>query len=688
MTTMSTEQSLNPELIEQTKQQIRSLVNEIAQLSKSDIAPGEYYPEFLTKTVSALAAIGGVVWTLEDQGRLALQYQISLQKTNLRESEEAQIQHGRLLQKVITTGEPVLVPPHSGTGDAAAVDDQAANPTDFLLVIGPIKTDLEVVGIVEIFQRPEAGVNTQKGYLRFLMQMCDLAADFIKGHQLRHFSDRQVMWTQLEDFTRTAHASLDPRLTAYTIANEGRRLIECDRVSVAIRRGNKFKIEAVSGQDTFDKRSNTVQLLGRLATKVVEADEPIWYTGDTSNMAPQIEEALHEYVDESHSKTVAVLPLGRPAPPEEEQDPEKPELPELPVGALIIERIEDARIPDTMKQRVDVVAKHSSLALANSLEHQDLFLMPLWRGLGKMKWIVRGRTLPKTISITVAVIVLILMLIVMPWDFEIQADGKLEPVNQSDIFARVNGKVRRIEVRHDDKVTKGQTLAVMQNTEITMQIRELEGNLEATRDTIRAKEWLQQKDRGNLQERNQLTGEILALYEKLNSLQSQLDLAKEKQAELTIVSPRTGVVLTWDLEKLLDGRPVERGQILMEVADTEGPWQIELTVPEDRMGYIVGRQKEIDKQDLKVTFILASEPGKEYVGKIKEINYNAEVRGEEGNTVLVKVDIEGSVDKSQFPDLRPGTEVKAKIDCGRRSVGFVLFHDLWAFIESRILFRF
>ena len=94
---MSSEQSLNPELIEQTKQQIRSLVNEIAQLSRSDIAPQEFYAEFLTRVVEALAAIGGVVWTLEEEGRLAPQYQINLQQTGLRENEEGQRQHGRLL---------------------------------------------------------------------------------------------------------------------------------------------------------------------------------------------------------------------------------------------------------------------------------------------------------------------------------------------------------------------------------------------------------------------------------------------------------------------------------------------------------------------------------------------------------------------------------------------------------------
>ena len=299
---MSIEQHRSTREIEQTKQQIRSLVGEIAQLSKTDVAPEEFYGQFLPRVVSALAAVGGAVWTLNPEGQLALQYQINIQETRLRDSEEHQAQHSRLLYKVLSDGEGMLVPPHSGPGDdrrRSATTAPAANPTDFLLVFGLLKTDLETIGLVEIFQRSEAGPSTQKGYLRFLMQMCELAGDFLKSHQLRHFSDRQTLWTQLEDFTRTVHASLDPRATAYTIANEGRRLIECDRVSVAIRKGKKCKIEAISGQDLFDKRSNTVRLLGKLATAVVASGEAVWYTGDTRDLPPQVEDAVQEYVDEA-----------------------------------------------------------------------------------------------------------------------------------------------------------------------------------------------------------------------------------------------------------------------------------------------------------------------------------------------------------------------------------------------------
>ncbi len=246
-----------------------------------------------------------------------LQYQINLQETRIREKEADQAQHARLLYKAMASSEGMLVPPHSGPGqldprEPLDEDTPAANPTAFLLVLGPLKTDLEPVGVVEIFQRSDSAPNTQQGYLRFLVQMCGLAADFLKSHQLRHFSHRQTLWTQLEDFTRVVHASLDPRETAYTIANEGRRLIECDRVSVAIRKGKKCVIEAISGQDLFDKRSNIVRLLGKLATAVVASGDTVWYTGDTRDLPPQVEDAVQEYVDEAHSKTVAVMPLERP----------------------------------------------------------------------------------------------------------------------------------------------------------------------------------------------------------------------------------------------------------------------------------------------------------------------------------------------------------------------------------------
>ena len=771
---MSTDQSLDPSLIEQTKQQIRTLVNEIAQLAKSDLSPEEFHGEFLPRVVSALAAIGGAIWTVEDQGRLTLQYQINLQETKLRDSEEDQIRHGRLLQKVLTSGEEMLVPPRSGAGD----DAEAGNPTDFLLVLGALKTELEVVGVIEVFQRPDAGPTTQKGYLRFLKQMCDLAGDFFKSRQLRHFGDRQILWTQLEEFTRGIHVNLDPRDTAYTIANEGRRLIECDRVSVAIRKGKKCRIEAVSGQDLFDKRSNTVRLLGKLATAVVASGETVWYTGDTSNMAPQVEDAVQEYVDESHSKMVAVMPLSRPQPElEEEDDPDKRDPPRPPFAALIVEQIEDSRVPQRTVQRVEVVARHSCTALANALEYNSLFLMPLWRTLGKTRWVVKARTLPKTIMVAAAVLIVLAFLAFFPWPFKAQCDGTVEPVLRRDVFAKIDGDVAGVFVEHGDWVVCEATrkrieeavaglfvdergaavesrridedflgrlsqalsestsgtgipdaaveravavvrenaidpateaprqitlerflaelmfrnrLVLLESVDLNMELKGIMGDLAEVDEQIASLNRLLTGPQGTDQiRRQQLQSQYPELKERRAGLSQQLDLCGEKQRQLEITAPIDGQLVTWDPEDLLMGRPVQRGQMLMRVNNPAGQWQLELLMPEKRMGHVKRKRANIKSQDpgddLKVEFVLATDPDTTIKGKVTEIHYQAEVRGDEGNTVLIKVAI---VKEELPPAIRPGSGISAKVVCDDMAVGYVFLCDAIAYFQKNIAFRF
>lgn len=684
---MSTEQSLDPQLIEQTKQQIRSLVNEIAQLAKSEVAPPEFYGEFLPRVVSALAAVGGVVWTLEPEGRLSIGYQINLQETQLRERQEDQVRHGRLIQKVLASGEGMLVPPHSGAGEG----DEAANTTDFLLVFGAIKTDLETVGVVEIFQRPDTGPSTQKGYLRFLLQMCELAGDYFKSRQLRNFSDRQVLWSQLEEFTRMVHASLDPRETAYTVANEGRRLIECDRVSVAIRRGKKCYVEAISGQDLFDKRSNTVKLLNRLSTAVVASDENMWYLGDTSNMAPQVEEAVQEYVDESHTKMLAVLPLRRPRREEEQEDEDRREPAEPPIGALIVEQIEDVRVAEKLRQRVDVVSRHSATALTNALEHNSLFLMPVWRTIGKARWLVKARTLPKTLLATAAIVVALVALFTVPYDFKLNCKGTLEPEFRREVFAEVDGTVEEVLVKQNEMVKQGQLLVRMRNTDLEKELIRVKGEIAVTGQQVMNRERSISENRGLREEElNQLRTERVELRAKLANLEFQRRLCEQKMKYLEIYSPIDGQVVTWDLNNLLKNRPVQRGQVLMRVADLNGPWRLELHMPENRMGHIVqwrNRLKQEDPaKDLKVEYILAIDPSTTREGTVQDIHGSADVRGEEGNIVLIKVNIDTDKLRSEVTAIRPGASVTGKVDCGRCAIGYVWFHDAIDYVQSRIIF--
>lgn len=692
-TSGSTPGSVDPESLAATKNEIRTLVAEIADLAKSDVAPQDFYNGMLTRVVSALAGVGGAVWAIGEDGQLELQFQMGLHKTELATSQENQQQHGHLLLQAMASDEGMLVAPHSGGNEG-----EGGNPTEFLLVLGALATDSQRHGIVEVFQRPGTSSATQRGYLRFLLQICELASGYLKSRELRQFADRESLWSQLEQFSRAAHGSLDPRETAYILANEGRRLIDCDRVSVAVRKGRHGRIEAVSGQDTFERRATSVVQLGELATLAMTTGDEIWYTGDTSDMAPQVEEAIHAYADESHTKAMGILPLWRPeneAENEDESDIPRSE----PIGALIIEQINHSHVSDGLRQRVEMVRDHGGVALANSMQYDGLFLMPLWRAIGSNKWMVEAKTLPKTITITAAVLIFLLALFIVPADFDLAADGKLQPEQQRDVFVHESGIVRTVHVEHGAIVKAGTPLVDLENSELDVQIREKQGQrASAIEESAAITRTLQKEGSLDIAEKNRLAGRRMELTEERNSLDAQLELLRKRQDNLTIKSPIDGQVVTWDVRGRLAKRPVERGQVLMTIANPNKSWELELLMPDGDMGHVMAEYERVQERIaggesketaiVPVSYILATDPSKSFQGKVIDIETSAEVHGESGNSVKIRVALDPQAELQPDPrERRPGATVTAKVYCGRSSLGYVWFHDLIDFVRTKILFR-
>ena len=681
----SAQSSVNSESIEQTKQQIRSLVSEISQLSKSDVGPEEYYAAFLQRIVSALAAVGGAIWLLAEGRRLQLAYQINLLQPLLDSSTEDSARHLRLLNYVIQSDEGNLIPPLSGTVDEKA----GGNPTRFLLVLSPMRSDGQVEGLVEIFQRPDSPPNTQRGYLKFLEQMTELAGEWLKTQKLRQFSDKTSLWAQADQFSRMIHESLDLRETAYTVANEGRRLIGCDRVSVAVKTGRKCHIEAISGQDTMENRSNIVTALSHLATKVVATGEPLWYQGSTEDLPPQIETAIERYVDESYAKSLAVLPLRRPKSADQAREASTGHVErdheghgEL-IGALIIEQIESDIPRNIVAPRIDLVYEHSARALANSMEHSRLFLMPVWRTLGRATWIVRARTLPKTLTVAALLLIAIGVLTFLPWDFYLKSKGALQPSVKQEVFVSQSGIVDAVHIEDQALVEEGQALVTLKNTDLEVQLEDILGQKLATTEQLGSvKDSLNRRELGlSEDERVRLAGQVKELTKKLESLNRQLTLLEEKKSQLVIRAPLGGqVMLSWDVEESLMNRTVEPGQVLMTIADPKAEWELDLYMKETRSGKVDIARQEI-KPDLKVKYVLASDPGNEHEGTVADVERITQMHDEE-HTVRIRV----KINQSDLKEPRPGTTVRGKILCGRRPIGYTWFHEAIEWVQANVLF--
>ena len=152
-------------------------------------------------------------------------------------------------------------------------------------------------------------------------------------------------------------------------------------------------------------------------TRVIATGESLYYDGSTEDMPPQLEEAIDEYVDESYSKMIIVLPLRKPlkldrfeaGSVEQEAAIEGGRTGEV-IGALVVEQIETDLPRDLIDPRIDLVYEHSARAVSNSLTHNNVFMMPVWRTIGNSSWLVRARTLPKTLLVTGIVLLVLLVL--------------------------------------------------------------------------------------------------------------------------------------------------------------------------------------------------------------------------------------------------------------------------------------
>ena len=618
---------------------------------------------------------------LDDQQQLRLRYQINLKQTGLADQPAAQMQHHRLLQRVLAKGESTLVGPQSGATESGD-DSDGANPTDFLLVLAPLTIDQNSVGLIEIFQRAATGPNTQQGYLRFLNQMGETGSRYLANHRIRSFAAQQEMWHQLEQFIRSIHQGLNSKQTIYTLANESRRLIGCDRVSVAIGTGRNCRVKSVSGLDSIERRADQVKQLNLLAAAVIKAGQPLWYNDQHATLPPQLESKLQRYVDQSHTKMLAIIPLMETSGDPAIDQPNKKKKKAKPIGALIVEQLSDSRISPITRQRVDVVVHHGQTALANANRYSSIFLMPLWQFLGKVCSIFNVEQRWKTAVVTLAIVGAGLFLAMFPYTFGLNANGRLVPESQFEVFAQTDGTMEEVFVSDtgDTVVEKQQVLGRMKNSDIELAISSIQGQIAETQSRIGANSQRRASGKLELNEKTELESLIESDKQTIVSLQRELSIRQEEQQLLNILSPSAGRVVNWNVKQNLTNRPVTRGQNLMTVVPPQSVWELELQMPERRLAHLF-RAINDDDEKLKVTFGLVSNPGTEYTGTLISVDRKLDVYNDDGNAALVRVAFENADIAEEL--LRTETRVTAKVHCGERSIGYVIFHELIETVQSK-----
>jgi multidrug efflux pump subunit AcrA (membrane-fusion protein) len=661
----------NAQATEPVLREIDVLVEELASLSKGSLAPPEFYGEFLRRILSGLAAAGGVLWVRDTAGGLRVGSQLHLAESSRMIAPAAIRWHEQCAARALEAGAGIALPPgHTPSGDAAD-----ANPTAWLLLFGPWDVDGHAAGVVEVFQRPGASPSLERGYLRFLEVAGELLADYERNSQLRELRRRSDQWGRMEEFSLRIHGHLDLLAAAYVAANETRRLLACDRVSVLVRRGSACQVVAISGVPTVNRRSTSVRLVERLTAAALKVGEALWHP--QAEHPPQIAEALDAYIDAGHARGLAILPLrvgDSPGPaPLAGHD-----------GALVIECFQ-APIEEPVRKTALSLGPHVALAIHNALEWERL---PLGRFLRRLRGggaLGPGRRLVAGGLIGLAAAALLAVLVGVPADFTVEARGELQPTERREIFAPSDGVVRELRIKHGARVAANQVLLVLRRPELDLEFKRVGGELQTARKQLAAveTEQLQNRREDEAQRRRvtELTAQQEELRELLASLEAQYAILLRQQAELEVRSPLAGEVLTWNAEQLLAARPVARGQALLTVANLAGPWTLELRIPDRRASPVLQAQRTSD-EPLQVSYTLATNPRRVRQGQLTRVGLRTEITETQDVVVLGTV----RIDPAEVPERVPGAGVVAKVHCGPRAIGYVWLHDLIDTLWSWLFF--
>lgn len=493
----------------------------------------------------------------------------------------------------------------------------------------------------------------------------------------------------LEDFAQKVNESLDLRQTAYDIANEGRARLDCDRLSLLLRRGNRWRLAAVSGAEHVHRHSPAAERLELLGKRVAATGQAFWFDAVTEDVPPQISEPLADYLDASPAIALAILPLT-PAPASTADDNAPAS---QPLGLLVAEQFREP-LSDSQRDTLRRMLGPSTLALRNASRVGHIPGHRFWFRLADRSWLARWA--PATLLAAALSVGVIAALLLIPADIRLRARGELVPANRRDVFAPRDGIVSAVLVESGQRVAAGQPLLEIRSTDLDLETQRVEGELDLARQRLAVTQserlQLRSGDAESRARERRLTAEEDQYQQQASAHQKRLEMLRQHREELIVRAPIAGQVLTWNTEQRLTGRPLRRGESLLTVADIEGDWQAELRVPSRQAGRLLAHHRPAVTADTSasadtlvtadansspgrsstpVAVALTTDPGTWIDGQL--VNWSSRVQVDESGESFLLVTV--SLELTDADDRVPGATAIASIPCGRGSLGQAWFYD-------------
>jgi multidrug resistance efflux pump len=500
----------------------------------------------------------------------------------------------------------------------------------------PIQGQGKIYGVValDLTSRPEAELLAVMRQLQWGSAWLELMVDRRETGDAGLAKERLQAVLDLMG-TVLAAPSAGGALTAFATALSTR--LHCERVSVGFVSRGRARVRAVSHAAHFGRQSNVVRAIGMAMDEAIDQQATVVYP-EPKGVPARIVRAHEELTAQHGSGAVCTIPLAEV---------------ERAVGALTLERPADRPFDGEAIALCEALA--AAVGPVLEMRRRDDRWLVTKAADSLRHWL--GRLIgPRHVGLkvaTAAVLAAIAFLVYAEGDYRVSARMVMEASTRRAAVAPFNGYLREAPVRAGDVIEKGRVLAVLDDREL---------RLERSRWASQQEQFSRQRDQA-LAARNAAGIGIAAA--QIQQAQAQMSLIDDQLRRTRVLAEFDGVVVTGDLSQSL-GSPVERGQVLFEVAPLEA-YRVVLQVDErDIADVTVGGHGHL---------LLSASPADPIPFTVAKITPVSTAR--DGRNYFR---VEARLDETSSARLRPGLEGVGKIEVGRRSLAWIWLRPVidWA----------
>ena len=673
--------------IEAARHRIQRLVDEIAALTKRDMRSEEFFQEYLNRVVQACDGKGGGVWLVGQrsaEGKNEFQLAAAVEfESSLFQSDEVQRTNLlKVLAEVVKTRQPMVFAPDPQVQAAMQASPPESNRTPYPFIHVPLLLKDQVLGVLQVWMQPYV---VPANYAEFATFLTSLATHVEQHLQSRRLGSLVVETQRLQHvlkFTSDLAGSLDPLEVARLSSNYGRDLIGCERCSVLLLEGDRWRVMSISGQEVVEKKSAMVKAMsafvGAHAAKelvflskkelIARAESPPSANGHASHddLSPAVrrtDEIDLAYFDLAHVVSAVIAPM---------LDGEK----QL-VGAYFAESTTEgffdsaagSKEPASTTRLTEWLATHTGKSLRAAEDYHSLPFLSITKRMLATRRKLTGEKRRRSLLKIGAVFGILACVLLYPKMDRIDGDCVLTPMNRTAIVAEIPSSIEKVLVREGQHVKAGEPIAQLDT-------RKLETELETN---------TQERRRFNAEaERYRALGDEAAA--NVAFLQVAVSDQNEKRineliASATLRSRIDGVVVTKDLE-LHVGEYLQPGAIFAEVAALDA-WEAQIDLHEKEIGFV---EKELSKGPIDISFRLYSQGSHTFAEKLKDhsqISSQAIAREHQNVFLITLKNID--VPPALQPALRPGLTGRGKIELGRRPLILLWSTRIWQWFQMRMI---